>query len=314
MVWFGNRQSHWQQGFASLAGRRFTVQYGAPWSAAITNGSEPAKPSEMELDLWQEPWGDRRTELVVIGQDMDHIAITTALEACIMTDGEMEEYSEHFLESQPLDILDEKAAGNEELAERLKRFEIEVLAPKRKKTQVLHATPIATTPISAHSCIAIFQGGSSFRIEKYLKYAHLFPDLASGLVKEFSLPLGAMDAQTSLLADEMSNDNTLSGMLTYLNDGDKVELDWLQIRTEIETDVDEDRFSIIEQCLKLNPLDSETEKALLQQYPTAEIMIPKDRVPTGSCGISQQEGPQRREEGKARKAKKGKKKGKKNRG
>jgi len=315
LVWLGSMQSHWQQGTASLAGRRFAVSYGVPWSAAITGGSEPPKPAVgTGADLWQEPWGDRRTELVVIGQDMDHADITAALEACVMTDSEMEEYSEHFLNSQPLDILDEKASGNEELAERLRRFEIEILAPKRKKIQVLRAAPIATTPLSAHSCIAVFRGGTSFRIEKYLKYAHLFPELASGLVKEFSLPVAAMDAQTSLLADETQNDNTLSSMLAYLNAGDKVELDWLQIRTEIETDIDEDRFSIVEQCLKLNPLDSETEKALLKQYPKAEIMIPKGEMTGGSCGIGEQAVSQRQEERKVRRGKKGKKKGKKKRG
>ena len=307
LLWLGNRQSHWQQGTASLAGRRFAVSYGVPWSAAITGGSEPPQPAESETDIWQEPWGDRRTELVVIGQDMDHAEITVALEACVMTDNEMEEYTELFLKSQPLDILDEKAAGNEDLAERLKRFEIEILAPKRKKTQVLQAAPIATTPISAHSVIAVFQGGSSFRIEKYLKYAHLFPELASGLVKEFSLPIDAVDAQTSFLVDETSNDKTLSGILAYLNDGDKVELDWLQISTEIKTDVDEDRFSIIEQCLKLNPLDEVTEKALLQQYPVADIMIPKQEMATGSCSIDEQAVAQRRKERKDGKGKKGKK-------
>ena len=40
--------------------------------------------------MWHEPWGDRQTELVVIGQDMDHKAVTAALEACVLTDAEME--------------------------------------------------------------------------------------------------------------------------------------------------------------------------------------------------------------------------------
>ena len=41
---------------------------------------------------WEEPWGDRRNELVVIGQDMDHDAMRAALEACLMTDDEMSTY------------------------------------------------------------------------------------------------------------------------------------------------------------------------------------------------------------------------------
>ena len=48
LVWLGNRQSHWQEGFASLAGQRFTVSYRSPWLAAISGSSEVRPPLKKE--------------------------------------------------------------------------------------------------------------------------------------------------------------------------------------------------------------------------------------------------------------------------
>ena len=67
------------------------------------DGDEPAAPATEApaaaaagSSLWLEPWGYRRTELVVIGQEMDHDAMRVELEACIMTDEEMVLYAEKF--------------------------------------------------------------------------------------------------------------------------------------------------------------------------------------------------------------------------
>ena len=38
---------------------------------------------------WQEPWGDRRQEIVFIGVEMDEAWLRLQLEACLLTDGEM---------------------------------------------------------------------------------------------------------------------------------------------------------------------------------------------------------------------------------
>ena len=294
LVWLASQQGHWQQGTASLAGRRFAVNFGAPWLAAINN-NKIAKLAEEEAEqninegqrLYLKPWGDRRTELVVIGQNMDHDAMNSALETCLVSDEEMQDYSQHFIEAQPLDAIDETKVDGD-LAERIRQYKIEILAPKKAKTQVLQEKPINTEAISAHACIAIYQRGlddnaascgnktAVFQIERYLRYAHLIPDLASGLVKEFVLPLDKADRQTSLLADETSE--ALSATIAAMENGARVELEWLQIRVEYDTRVDEDRYRIVQQCQKLAVLQKEGEDELIKQFPKPQIMIRKDQM------------------------------------
>ena len=55
-----------------------------------------------------------------------------------------------------------------------------------------------------------------------------------------------------------------------------MELEWRQIRVEMDTTVDEDRFSIAEQCNKLVKLDASDEAALLKQF-QPQIMIRKQQ-------------------------------------
>ena len=106
-------------------------------------------------------------------------------------------------------------------------------SPSSRPTEVLSKTPKSTDVLSAHSCIAQFQGSESsedtgspglvarFRIDRYLKYAHLFPELASGLAKDFDLPIDTADAQTAALAEETSG-GALSSAVAQLKAGDKV--------------------------------------------------------------------------------------------
>ena len=307
LVWLANKRSHWQEGMASLAGRAFTIHFGSPWKAAIqpytqdtgkeVGGTEKDNVQTVDgkgLDVQASQWGDRKTELVVIGQDMDHSAMRSALEACVVTEEEMQEYATAMNDDAqyPLMSYEKRLPGDskEDLAERIKRYNIEILAPKRKKTQVLtKEKPVSVAVLSAHCCIAIFQGSAGdqdsakkakkeknaqFKVHQYLQYAHLFPELASGLVKTFSLPLSTVDQQTSILAEETEG-AALSEAIAQLEIGDKVELEWRQIRVEMATLVEEDRYSIVEQCNKLVKLDQEAEQKLLKTFPEPKIMIRK---------------------------------------
>ena len=103
-----NRPEHWthvlrSKGFFWLATRHDLVgiwsqaggtahcEVGGTWFAASAPETWPGPPEVLaELDLhWQAPWGDRRQELVFIGQSMDEAAVTRGLDACLMTDDEL---------------------------------------------------------------------------------------------------------------------------------------------------------------------------------------------------------------------------------
>ena len=89
-VWLGSRPDlcgEWSQAGAVL---RFTV--GGPWYASLPMEAWP-EGVDARNDIMKdfvEPHGDRRQELVFIGIDMDRAKIEAALEACLMTDKEMD--------------------------------------------------------------------------------------------------------------------------------------------------------------------------------------------------------------------------------
>ena len=86
-----------QQAHPAIAGTQFTVSPGPPWWAAIPRPQWPAGVmEEMEKDgAWDEEHGDKRTELVCIGRDLDPEAAAKQLYECLLDDSEMaagEEY------------------------------------------------------------------------------------------------------------------------------------------------------------------------------------------------------------------------------
>ncbi len=61
------------------------------WYATLPREEWPdddATLAQLQKD-WQEPWGDRRQELVFIGASMDEPALRRALDACLLSDIEM---------------------------------------------------------------------------------------------------------------------------------------------------------------------------------------------------------------------------------
>ena len=47
------------------------------------------------------------------------------------------------------------------------------------------------------------------------------------------------------------------------------------IKIEMDTDIEEHKFGMVEQCQKLLKLDAATEEALVKQYPQPELLLPK---------------------------------------
>mmetsp|Transcript_47476 Transcript_47476/g.101361 ORF Transcript_47476/g.101361 Transcript_47476/m.101361 type:complete len:501 (-) Transcript_47476:261-1763(-) len=87
VVWHGdmpNMQIH-----AALAGTQFSLSAGSPWWAALPRDQWPAE-LQAESDLiGRAEYGDRATELVCIGRELDAEAATAQLLACVMTPEEM---------------------------------------------------------------------------------------------------------------------------------------------------------------------------------------------------------------------------------
>ena len=83
MDWAGNY---------SQAGKACRTEAAGLWWAAMDECDWPNDQEQRSeiAELWQKPWGDRRQEIVVIGQDIDSDAITAKFEACLLTNKEME--------------------------------------------------------------------------------------------------------------------------------------------------------------------------------------------------------------------------------
>ena len=74
----------------SLAGAISTVTPLGRWWAGVPRQHWPTVTDRLEAvtALWEEPWGDRRQELVFIGADMDKDVITTALEQALVDESD----------------------------------------------------------------------------------------------------------------------------------------------------------------------------------------------------------------------------------
>ncbi|MDC7703843.1 zinc metallochaperone GTPase ZigA [Vogesella indigofera] len=75
----------------SQAGAMSRHGLGGLWWDAVDRADWPddAESRALIASRWQEPWGDRQQELVLIGIDMDAAALTAAFDACLLTDAEL---------------------------------------------------------------------------------------------------------------------------------------------------------------------------------------------------------------------------------
>ncbi|WP_332630560.1 GTP-binding protein [Halalkalibacter flavus] len=89
-IWVASRNS--MAGLISQSGSLVTIQGAGEWVAAYPE--EERKKALLEEPELQEKWdpefGDRMTELVLIGVDMNHKEIRNSLDHCLLTDGEMD--------------------------------------------------------------------------------------------------------------------------------------------------------------------------------------------------------------------------------
>jgi G3E family GTPase len=87
-LWLATRPD-WA-GVWSSAGAVSSLQPGGSWLASAPEEDWPEELDRDEIDaIWEEPWGDRRQELVVIGARLAD-DLLDRLEACCLTDDEME--------------------------------------------------------------------------------------------------------------------------------------------------------------------------------------------------------------------------------
>jgi G3E family GTPase len=86
LFWLATRME--LNGVWSQAGGACRVEPGSYWAATVPPEEWPDEDRRLIDVLWQEPYGDRRQELVLIGQGMDQAALTAALDVCLLTDAE----------------------------------------------------------------------------------------------------------------------------------------------------------------------------------------------------------------------------------
>ena len=116
VMWHGSMPN--MQMNAALVGTQLRLSTGSPWWAALPRDQWPAE-LQAESDLMQKSeYGDRHTELVCIGRELDAEAARAQLQACVMTPEEME--TTGFLKIMEFQIKKhmEKEAAKRERAER----------------------------------------------------------------------------------------------------------------------------------------------------------------------------------------------------
>ncbi len=88
--WLASRHS--LAGFWSQAGGVISADPGGQWWAETPRDDwpleDPQQIAEIE-SIWDEQVGDRRQEIVIIGQDLQIAEVTRALDACLLTDAEL---------------------------------------------------------------------------------------------------------------------------------------------------------------------------------------------------------------------------------
>jgi G3E family GTPase len=88
-IWVASRNS--MAGLISQTGSTVSIQGAGEWVAAYSEDEkqQTLKEEPELLEKWDPEFGDRMTELVLIGIDMNHEEVRATLEQCVLTDDEM---------------------------------------------------------------------------------------------------------------------------------------------------------------------------------------------------------------------------------
>ncbi len=89
VMWLANHNdiaAEWSQ-----AGALYNIHHAGIWAASVPQDDWPDLPGfrDQAMEVWQAPWGDRRTELIIIGQGLDEKSILESLDECLLTEEEM---------------------------------------------------------------------------------------------------------------------------------------------------------------------------------------------------------------------------------
>ncbi len=95
----------------NVAGQSVRIAAGGRWVATLPEEErqEQFEANPVLEELWDEQWGDRGTQLVVIGREMDHEQVEEQFSECLLTDEEMDEDWESYDDRFPTFELDEDA-------------------------------------------------------------------------------------------------------------------------------------------------------------------------------------------------------------
>lgn len=99
----------------SQAGRLSNIERAGYWYAAIDKSQWPADPEALKAieKNWQEPWGDARQEIVIIGKNMAEDEITKQLNLCLLTEAEFDVLDDETLRNLPDPFPDDDIAEQE---------------------------------------------------------------------------------------------------------------------------------------------------------------------------------------------------------
>ena len=100
--WLSSRNN--TAGLISQAGSSLTIQAAGEWVAAYTEEEriQTLKEEPELLAKWDPEYGDRITELVMIGIDMNQVEVAESLDKCLLTDEEMKKNWDNFIDPLPV--------------------------------------------------------------------------------------------------------------------------------------------------------------------------------------------------------------------